>query len=79
MRRYRSFPRLLAPAVANFPTLYPRDLLLVAVDLDPDNSDVLNWDYSQRASGDHMDYYDDFQFIHFGWWGSNDGWPFTVR
>jgi hypothetical protein len=68
-------------AVANFPTLYPRDLLLVAVDLDPDNSDVPSWEYSQRASDDHMDVYEDpdaFEFIHFGFWNS-EGWPFTVR
>ena len=66
-------------AVANFPTLYPHDLLLVAVDLDPDNSDVLSWEYSQRGSGEHMDYYEWFEFINFGDGNISEEWPFTVR
>jgi len=76
---WRSDLPLAVQAVANFPTLYPRDLLLVRVDMDPDNSDVLHWEYSQRASDIHMEYYRDFDFIHFGHWGDREGWPFTVR
>ena len=60
-------------AVANFPTLYPRDLLLVAVDMDLDWPELTNWRYELPWTHDHLAY------TRFTLGSHDDPRPFTAR
>ena len=60
-------------AVANFPTLYPRDLLLIAVDLDLDHTELTHWHYELPQTHDHLAY------TRFALGSQDDPRPFTAR
>ena len=59
--------------VANFPTLYPRDLLLVAVGMDLDWPELTDWHYELPHTHDHLAY------TRFALGSQDDPRPFTAR